>query len=430
MNSPPIISVIIPTHNRSEILSKNLLALDCQTLPTEQFEVLVIADACQDNTLERVTSLVEQVSYRLRLFCHAAYSASATRNLGALHAEGKILLFLDDDVIAGPGLIAAHLEASRDGRVVLGYSRPVLSKKPSFWQYQARLWWEDSFRAMASPDHRFSYRDFFSGNVSMATQLFRSLNGFDETIKVRLEDYELGVRLLKSGARFHFSPRAIGYHYDETDQAIWLKRVYKEGIADVQICQRHPELGSLIFAGLVGSSLNWGRLRNAIRSVSIRKSRLVDAFAGLGQFLARILERVRFRGPWIHLNGALRDYYYWRGVADTIGGWRELNAWFQEMTLTTTAGLNAPVIDLTDFPSGEELEQCLESAAIAGLRVLISGLDLLLIPPQPDKEPLREEHIWGAIRKQMEQQIPPAIAFHLTRSAGGKGLPCRLGFSN
>jgi GT2 family glycosyltransferase len=95
---------------------------------------------------------------------------------------------------------------------------------------------------MARPGHRFSYRDFFSGNVSLPAALFRRVGGFDEAIKVRLEDYELGIRLLKAGARFIFSPEATGDHHENSDLELWLERVRKEGIATVQITRAHPEL--------------------------------------------------------------------------------------------------------------------------------------------------------------------------------------------
>jgi len=63
---------------------------------------------------------------------------------------------------------------------------------------------------MARPGHRFSYHDFFSGNVSLPAAIFRRVGGFDEVIKVRLEDYELGIRLLKAGARFIFRRKPPG----------------------------------------------------------------------------------------------------------------------------------------------------------------------------------------------------------------------------
>jgi GT2 family glycosyltransferase len=308
MSQPPLLSVIVPTHNRSQMLVRHLLALGRQTWPAEDIEVVVVADACEDNTAEVVAALSPQLPFRLQYLSHNARSASATRNLGAAQAQGQFLLFLDDDVLAEPGLIAAHLQARGGNRVVLGYSKPVLPERPSFWQYSARLWWEDAFQTMGTPGYRFSYRDFFSGNVSMPAALFHHVGGFDTTMRVRLEDYELGLRLLKAGARFCYTPQAVGHHFDHTDLHIWLQRIYKEGIADIQIGQRHPELRNILFADFEDVRGEWGKMKRLIRTVAFSWAQRRDRVTSVGLRLVRFCERLRLRGPWLHLIGALREY--------------------------------------------------------------------------------------------------------------------------
>ena len=110
-----LLSVIIPTHNRSNLLIHNLSALSLQVQVNPQFEVIVVADACKDDTDKKVLHFAKQAPYPIRLFNHSAKNAAMTRNLGAKHAEGKILLFLDDDLIPQPGMINAHLEAQLSG---------------------------------------------------------------------------------------------------------------------------------------------------------------------------------------------------------------------------------------------------------------------------------------------------------------------------
>ena len=45
-----LLSVIIPTHNRSDLLIRNLSAFSSQVEANPKFEVLVVADACEDDT--------------------------------------------------------------------------------------------------------------------------------------------------------------------------------------------------------------------------------------------------------------------------------------------------------------------------------------------------------------------------------------------
>lgn len=416
MSQPPLLSVIIPTHNRSQMLARNLKALAQQIQPATDFEVLVVADACEDNTAEAVAALCPHLPFRVQFLSHSARSASATRNLGAIHAQGRIYLFLDDDVLADPGLISAHLQAGGEKRVVMGYSKPVFPKRLSFWQCNARLWWEDTFQAMRTPGYRFSYRDFFSGNVSMPAALFNQVGGFDANIRVRLEDYELGLRLLKAGAEFCFAPKALGHHFDNTDLHIWLKRIYKEGIADIQIGQRHPELRNILFADSEDVRGDWGQLKHLIRKTAFSLAKRRDRVTSNGIRLARLCERLRLRGPWLHLIGALREYNYWRGVAWRIGGRAELASWLQEAPIAPCVRKDAPLIQLDQPESREERQAILNLAQESGLRIAVQGIELFSIPPAPGFEPLRHEHLQAILRREAKWKFIPALGFELIRT--------------
>jgi GT2 family glycosyltransferase len=289
----------------------------------------------------------------VRLLSHDARSAAATRNLGAANARGRALLFLDDDVVAQPGLARAHMEAQHRDGVVLGYSKPVLPAKPSWWQSDVYRWWEDTYRAMRKPGRRFTYRDFLSGNVSMPAPLYHKAGGFDTSFTGRLEDYELGMRLLKAGARFHHVPEAIGHHHDIPDLDEWLRRLRQEGMGNVQIGQRHPELRIKLFAHLGEPCGRWGRLMR----------RLAFAYPQRGDRLERLLlrqavlyERLRLRGRWRDVVWRLREYSYWRGVAATIGGRRALANWLQEAPMPRATASDAPVVDMAALPPTDVLQ--------------------------------------------------------------------------
>ena len=383
--------------------------------------MLVVADACHDDTAEMVATYATQASYRVGLLSHDAKSAAATRNLGAANAQGRVLLFLDDDVVAQPGLVRAHMEAQHEDGVVLGYSKPVLPEKPSWWQSDVYRWWEDTYRAMRQPGRRFTYRDFFSGNVSVPAPLYHKAGGFDTSFTGRLEDYELGMRLLKAGGRFRHVPEAIGHHHDIPDLDEWLRRLRQEGMGDVQIGQRHPELRVRLFAHLGEPCGRWRRLMR----------RLAFAYPQRGDRLERLLlrqavlyERLRLRGRWRDAVWRLREYSYWRGVAATIGGRRALANWLQEAPMAPAAASDAPVVDMAALPPTDVLQILLEEAANTGLRLHWEGIEVLAIPPQPGAEPLREEHLRSALGGLAEEQFIPALALHLIRSTRGQGLLC------
>jgi glycosyltransferase involved in cell wall biosynthesis len=413
MGQSPLVSIVIPTHNRCAQLLQTLAALEAQTWPLADIDVVVVADACEDDTVERALAYAARAPYRLQVLAHSARSAAKTRNYGAARALGVTLLFLDDDVLPQPGLVEAHALARFDGRVVLGYSKPMVPRQPSWFQLDARRWWEDRFGEIAQADHRFTYRDFFSGNVSLPARLFRSVGGFDENFNGRLEDYELGLRLLDAGARFCFEPAAVGYHYDFTDLDTWLRRIRQEGVADVQIGQRHPKLRPTLLGNSEDVRGWWGPLlRDLAFAHPLRGAKLERYLLNIAGWL----EQAHMRRTWRRVVRGLRKYNYWRGVGATIGGKRQLAAWLQEAPALPAVATNAPAIDLAHLPPAEELRLLLGRATAQGVRVHIAGFEALVLRPELGAEPLRLEHLHGAVRALARKQFVPALALHLTHT--------------
>ena len=108
-----LISIILPTHNRSLLLVQTLEALAKQTLPKSDYEVIVVADSCTDSTAEVVDYLAPAFP-SLRMIPVSVKSPAKGRNAGAKLARGKYLAFTDDDCLPKPDwliqLIAAFAE--------------------------------------------------------------------------------------------------------------------------------------------------------------------------------------------------------------------------------------------------------------------------------------------------------------------------------
>lgn len=88
-----LISVIVPTHNRDNLLKKALDSIKNQTY--KNFEVLVVDDIGNESTKEIVSSLNDERFYYVhnKKYQGATYS----RNLGIEKSKGNYLAFLDDD---------------------------------------------------------------------------------------------------------------------------------------------------------------------------------------------------------------------------------------------------------------------------------------------------------------------------------------------
>src|SRR5262245_45588632 len=105
------LSVIIPTYNRSRLLRACLESLSRQTEPPQSFVVIVVVDGSTDDTGTMLAELA--TPYQLSVSVQANQGPGAARNTGVMAAVGEYCLFLDDDIVADPNLIRAHLRAQR-----------------------------------------------------------------------------------------------------------------------------------------------------------------------------------------------------------------------------------------------------------------------------------------------------------------------------
>src|SRR5688572_9224279 len=116
-------SVIIPTHNRSNLLRKSLESLSRQTLDRDLFEVVVVDDGSTDDTRCVCKEIASDFDLKY-VYLTKAGNASA-KNAGIFASKSPILFFFDDDDVADPKLLAEHLrvhEANPEPEVaVLGY---------------------------------------------------------------------------------------------------------------------------------------------------------------------------------------------------------------------------------------------------------------------------------------------------------------------
>ncbi|HET7584844.1 MAG TPA: glycosyltransferase [Gemmatimonadaceae bacterium] len=388
----PRVSVIIPTHDRRDTLRQTLQALAKQEFPFERMEVVVVCDACSDGTDQMVREF--QAPFSLRLVRQRAAGAGASRNAGVAASTGELLLFLDDDVEPTPGLVAAHVRAHGAGRdrVVVGPYPPVAPGRLSLYRIQMREWWERQFHTMRQPGHRFTYRDVVSGNLSLSRELFTRVEGFDPAITgAGGEDWELGVRLLAAGAELTFAPDALAAHHEHSDLARSFARTRQEGRSDVRIGMRHPALRPSLPLGAVHAN---ERADALLRFFAFDVPLLGGMIATLLRHALTLLERARLRQLWRALSGALRRYWYWRGVAERIRSARALRAFVAE---GAAARVEEPLLELDLRHGVEEAERALDAQRPAGARLRCGAVEIGVIPALPAAERLRGAHLRPAL---------------------------------
>lgn len=94
MNDSPLISCIIPTHNRALKLKTAADSVLSQTY--QNIELLIVDDQSKDNTKE-VVELMAQKDNRIKYLLNPTKGANNARNYGITNAKGEYIAFLDDD---------------------------------------------------------------------------------------------------------------------------------------------------------------------------------------------------------------------------------------------------------------------------------------------------------------------------------------------
>jgi glycosyltransferase involved in cell wall biosynthesis len=187
------LSVVIPTHNKRRLLARTLEALAQQRSPAP-WEIVVVDDGSEDGTSELLAAAASAHGGRLHSVRPARnVGRAAARNLGVRAATGRWILFLDDDILAPPGLLAAHLAVLErhqgSGTIGLVRTDPELVDAPHFHYLDTRG------IAKVKGD-RVPGRYFVTQNAALPRAEFLAVGGFDERFAgYGFEDVELAFRL-------------------------------------------------------------------------------------------------------------------------------------------------------------------------------------------------------------------------------------------
>ncbi len=398
----PRVSIVIPTHNRRAVLARTIAALREQQYPLERIEVIVVADGCTDDT-EHI-----EIAPRLsgRVIAHPRRGPAAARNCGAAAATGDLLLFMDDDVEAWPGLVDAHVRAhaaQQAPALVVGYLPPRLETRRDPFGVALRGWWHAMFERLREPGYRFTYADALTGNCSIPRSLLDAVGGFDDSLRCH-EDYELGYRVLRAGGRIQFAPDAGGWHHDRTTLAGALKRKRQEGSADIAIARKHPE----ILPTLPLSDVRVPpRRQRVLRTLALQASLVGDLVALGGQLTLAVLAAARARRRWRLLLQDLLLYWYWRGVGDALGT-TPIDAFRAGMSARLAPAPELPEIDLRRGLSAAA--SVVDRIAPPGIVLRYGNVYVGTISAKPWAEPLQGRHLRHLLKTRLSNPLSNAIA--------------------
>jgi GT2 family glycosyltransferase len=323
------ISIVLPTYNRRAQLEQVLLALGKQTVPLDCFEVIVVSDGSVDGTNGYLEEMVANgMAFELIPISQANQGVAAARNTGIARARADFILFIDDDVVPIPKLIAEHWRVlSQDNDVVvLGPMLTPPGVRLSPWVRWEQTMLEKQYQSMIEGRWSPTARQFYTGNTSLAKRHLEAAGGFDPAFR-RAEDVELAYRLKDRGLRFIFNPQAIGYHYAERSFASWSSNAYAYGRNDVIMTYQKGQ--DWLLPTVLEEFPGRHPLVRILTRLCLGQAHLSRAAVSFLCGLALLGDRLNIESlPRFAYSGIFNLRHY-QGIADELGGaahfWKAIN---------------------------------------------------------------------------------------------------------
>jgi GT2 family glycosyltransferase len=238
----PSLSVVIPTMGRPALLGRVLDRLDGQTATPASFEVIVVADA-RDDAPGDLDSTLAGRAYPTQRLRGERIGASAARNVGWRAASAPVVLFLGDDTLPEPQLVAEHLDwhgsNPADEIGVLGHIR---------WADELRVtpfmrWLERGiqFDYGGIEGDEADWTHFYTANASVKRRLLARVGGFEEeALPFLYEDLDLALRMREHGFRLLYNRAAAAEHLHAVDIESWERRAAQIAVSERAFVARHP----------------------------------------------------------------------------------------------------------------------------------------------------------------------------------------------
>ena len=238
--SLPVVSVVIPTHNRKELLGELIDALFESNYPRDKMEITVIDDASTDGTCEMVKNLYPQVKV---IRTEKEVFPARSRDLGARCTTGEYLFFIDDDCMVLNGTITYLVESALVIGERAGIIAPIITctKNPHKVSCAGGLFRPDNIYEFIhlfqnSELHKVQKKyDILDISYSPSAFLIRrsvylELGGFDfKNFPIAWEEAEFALRVKRRGYRNVCVTKAVVMHASWNAKARNPIRAYYQG---------------------------------------------------------------------------------------------------------------------------------------------------------------------------------------------------------
>ena len=248
------ISVVVPVLNAGRTLPRCLGAL--AKLDPAPTEIILVDNGSTDESLDLARAFARDHA-SVRVLTEPQRGAPAARNTGVRAATGDAVAFTDADCAPAPSWLQ-HLRAPFADPSVGGVAGRVLAAPAS-----GTLELFSALYTLQLPDQparhvRWTPREggFPTANLAVRRDLLAELGGFDASLVIYGEDYDLCARLYARGAVVAYDPAARVYHHHRTTLGGMLRQAFGFGRSHPYLLQRHAGRG--LWLELPWRTIEWG----------------------------------------------------------------------------------------------------------------------------------------------------------------------------
>ena len=293
MPSPEtLVSIVIPTWNRSGLLRRALASVRDQTW--SHWEALVVDDGSEDDTREVVGALAAE-DPRIRLVARPHEGVCAARNAGLAAARGGFVAFLDSDNEWKPGFLDTMLRVMVARGLDAGYGSLMVVTKEG-----------PRYRNKQVTPEVLGFRNHVDMNVLVVrSALMQRIGGFDTALP-RAVDYDLVLRIADAADLVYIPVVGVLYDRSGSDRisvshpSAWSDYVRLRHRMDwdrLELLERDQHLVSVVVPCFERPEVLLEQLRMVSEALTGRRWEAVVVDATTGRQAAGLLAAVVTTGP-------------------------------------------------------------------------------------------------------------------------------------
>ena len=247
-------SIIIPTCNRADQLFRCIKSLVSIDMAFDEYEIIVIDNGSKDNTKEVVDKFKKEFTkHNIRYFYDDIPGLLTGRHRGAKEAKSELLVFVDDDIHADKGWLAAIVDTFNrfpDVHLVGGKCLPKYEKEPPVWidyfwhslPNGGKMLPELSLCDFGDTEKEISPNDVWGLNYSIRKKTFNELGGFNpDTVPIISQPFQgdgesgLSNKVITKKYKALYQPKAFVHHEVPSERmtlGYFDKRYFFQGICN------------------------------------------------------------------------------------------------------------------------------------------------------------------------------------------------------